>query len=104
MEGNGVRRPGRGTPRAIPPETHPIPGREVARSVLGYKKVWFTAHALQRMKQRRVTEAQVFAVLKHPTAQGLKTQPGRQRWRRHGVDVVFERWPDRLCIVTVIAI
>ncbi len=81
-----------------------VPGREVSHSVLGYDTVWFTNHAIQRMKQRRISEAQVFSVLEHPTAKGLKTQPGRERWRRNNVDVVFARWPDKICIITVISI
>jgi hypothetical protein len=88
---------------------HRIPGREVAHSVLGFDKVWFTRHALQRMKQRGVLQAEVFLVLKSPTRKGLRTQPNRERWRRRrsskvAVDVVFERWTDKLCIVTVIVI
>jgi hypothetical protein len=109
MEGNGRRRFRRGTVRAIPPELHRSPGEQVAHSVLGFDKVWFTSHALQRMKQRGISQAEVFSVLEHPTRKGLKTQPNRERWRRNrmrglAVDVVFERWTDRLCIVTVIAI
>jgi hypothetical protein len=61
------------------------------------------------MRQRRVKQEEVFSVLEHPTQRGLKTQRGRFRWRKHrtarsAVDVVFEKWPDKLCIVTVIVI
>jgi hypothetical protein len=102
MEGNGTHQPKRGTPRATPPEARGIPGIEVAHSVLGYDKVWFTRHAIQRMKQRRVSREQVFSVLERPAKKGLRTQAGRFRWRRNGIDVIFEKWPDKLCIITVI--
>jgi len=95
--------------RVIPPETSRQPGKEVAHSILGYSTVWFTRHALTRMKQRGVTQAEVFQVLKSPNRKGLRTQPGRERWRKtrsakYAVDVVFERWPEQLCVVTVILI
>ena len=80
-------------------------GIEVQRSVLGFDKVWFTWHAIQRMSQRGVTQSQVFWVLENPDKKGLKTQPGRERWRRRHIDVVFQRWPaDKLCIITVMVI
>jgi hypothetical protein len=109
MEGNGKHRRQPIPPRAINPTLHRQPGVEITHSVLGFDKVWFTRHALQRMKQRRVTQEEVFSVLANPTRKGLKTQPGRYRWRKRRnrnfvVDVVFEKWPDKLCIVTVIAI
>jgi hypothetical protein len=100
MENNGRRR--RPTPRAIPSRARRVPGIEVAYSVLGVDRVWFTRHAIERMNQRSVTRREVFDVLERPTRKGLRTQPHRQRWRRNRVDVVFERWADRLCIVTVI--
>jgi len=102
MEGNGSRPPKRVRQAAEPPEVHRMPGIEVARSVLGYDNVWFTRHALQRMKQRNVTQEQVFSVLERPTRKGLSTQAGRLRWRRNSVDVVFEKRTDKLMIVTVI--
>jgi hypothetical protein len=104
MLGNGKHRRRNPPPRAIPPSVRGIPGEEVAHAVLGFKKVWFTRHAIQRMKQRRVTQAEVFAVLERPTRKGLRTQPDRERWRRDRVDVVFERWADKLCIITVIVL
>jgi hypothetical protein len=86
----------------------PQPGEEVEKDILGYHKVWFTWHALQRMKERHVAKSEVYGVLENPTMKGLKAQKGRSRWRkcrdgRRNVDVVFERWSDRLCIITVIA-
>ena len=104
MEGNGRRRRRKRTVRAVPAEIHRSPGLEVVRSVLGFDKVWFTRHALQRMKQRGVSQTEVYLVLEHPQRKGLKTQPGRERWRRNRVDVVFERWANRLCIITVIVL
>lgn len=81
----------------------------VQSPILGKTTIWFTRHALDRMKQRGVTEKQVFAVLRNPDQKGLPTRPGRRRWRKEGpsgavVDVVFEVWADRLCIVTAIMV
>jgi hypothetical protein len=95
--------------RAVSNETRQEPGEEVTYSVLGFDKVWFTRHAIKRMKQRKVSRKEVFSVLEKPTQKGLRTQPGRHRWRKHrtsrlAVDVVFEKWDDKLCIVTVIVI
>ncbi len=93
--------------RPLPSES----GKEVVRSVLGFEKVWFTGHALGRMKERHVTQEEVFSVLEHPTRKGLTTRRGRFRWRkqrttRSAVDVVFEKWmgKNKLCIVTVVVI
>jgi hypothetical protein len=84
------------------------PGRDVPldKPVLGKSIVWFTRHALDRLKQRGITEAEVLRVLQQPTHKGLPTTPQRRRWRRAGsarasIDVVFEIWPEKLCIVTV---
>jgi hypothetical protein len=104
MEDNGKRQPRKLLPDVTLSNLRRVPGREVSYSVLGYDTVWFTDHAIQRMKQRRISEGQVFSVLEHPTAKGLKTQPGRQRWRRNNIDVVFAKWPDKLCIITVISL
>ncbi len=78
------------------------PGKLVSRAVLTYKKVWFSRHALDRMKQRTVSEEEVFQVLASPDKTGLKTQKNRFRWRKNRVDVVFKKLPDRLLIITVI--
>lgn len=84
-------------------------GVTVEHSVLEFDHVYFTHHALVRMKERRVRQSEVFAVLESPDKKGLKTEPGRERWRKKrsrslGVDVVFERWPTKICIVTVMVI
>ena len=78
------------------------PGKLVARQVLNFKKVWFTSHALDRMKQRGVAEKEVFAVLDNPDKKALPTEPRRFRWRKGGVDVIFEKWKEKLAIITVI--
>ena len=87
------------------------PGREITveKPILGFRNVWFTRHALDRMQQRRISEAEVLQVLRSPTKKGLPTAPGRERWRRNrsrklAIDVVFERWKGKLCVVTTIAI
>jgi hypothetical protein len=92
-------------------KTKKVPGKEVSLSepLLGKDKVWFTRHAIDRMKLRRIEQSEVFATLRNPTRKGLPTQPHRERWRkkisvRSAIDVVFERWPDKLAIVTVILI
>jgi hypothetical protein len=84
-------------------------GITVERPVLDFDFVYFTHHALIRMKERGVRRSEVFAVLDSPDKKGLKTEPGRERWRKKrskslGVDVVFERWPTKICIVTVMVI
>lgn len=101
-----------GRPRRQSPKFKSLPkGRDVhvSEPILGYKTLWFTRHALERMKQRRVSEAEVFEVLRSPQRKGLPTQGKRDRWRRKriagpSVDVVFEKWPDKLCIITVIVV
>ncbi|MCC6125812.1 MAG: DUF4258 domain-containing protein [Pirellulales bacterium] len=108
-KGNGKHRWKPAPTEAIPDRPLVQPGEEIAHSVLGYDKVWFTRHALHRMKQRRVTQEEVFSVLANPTRKGLRTQPGRFRWRKrrnknYVIDVIFERWPDKLGIITVIVI
>ena len=61
------------------------------------------------MKNRMIRELQVFEVLRNPIKKGLPTQPHRFRWRgarskQRWIDVVFEKWADQLCIVTVVDI
>ena len=104
MQGNGKHRLRRIVLQPVLSGAGRKRGIEVEHSVLGVDKVWFTWHSLQRMRQRNVSQSEVFWVLESPDKKGLKTQPGRERWRRHRVDVVFERWADKLCIVTVMVI
>jgi hypothetical protein len=94
-------------PGISPTKWRKEPGEEVEHSTLG--KVWFTRHALQRMKQRRVAKDEIYSILANPTRKGLRTQPGRFRWRKRRsktfvVDVVFEKWPNKICIVTVMVL
>jgi hypothetical protein len=104
MQGNGKHRRRRVVRRTQPPAVVRRRGKEVRYSVLGFDKVWFTRHALDRMRQRGVSQREVFAVLERPTRKGLKTQPGRKRWKRNDTEVVFQPWADKLCIITVIVI
>ena len=104
MEGNGKRR----SRKILLPVVPSGPGRkrgiEVQHSILGFSRVWFTWYAIQRMRQRGVSQSQVFWVLENPDKKGLKTQPDRERWRRDRIEVVFAKWPDKLCIITVMVI
>lgn len=85
-------------------------GRVVSASVLGYSKVEFCTHALDRMKQRRVTQVEVIATIRNPTQSGLPVaMPDRRRVRRprgksEAVDVVYVEQSDRIVVVTVIVI
>jgi hypothetical protein len=54
------------------------------------------------MDQRNVSQDEVFDVLNYPKRKGLPTEPGRFRWRAGRVQVIFEKRPDRLIIITVI--
>jgi hypothetical protein len=76
---------------------------------LGRELVWITRHALDRMKLRRFSQSEVLQVLKKRDKKGLKTQTGRERWRKYrsqkvAIEVVFEKWPDKTCVVTVMVI
>jgi Domain of unknown function (DUF4258) len=86
-----------------------VVARVVAANVLGKTEVAFDAHAIQRMAERGVTEAQVLATLQHPDMTGLRADPGRQRVRRHygshaSVDVIYEDQPTRILVISVIRI
>ena len=54
------------------------------------------------MKERDVSEDDVFKVLEKPDKKALPTSRRRFRWRKDNVDVVFEKLPDQLRIITVI--
>ncbi|HEY1785183.1 MAG TPA: hypothetical protein VGG30_06515 [Pirellulales bacterium] len=61
------------------------------------------------MKERGILLPEVLEVLRTPNRKGLSTPAGRLRWRKNrspnsAVDVVFIKWPDKLCIVTSILI
>lgn len=88
------------------------PGRRVEGSLLGFDKVWFTNHVLQRMRKRQVTQGQIFEAIRNPTKRGLRADPAdRKRLRvrkRLGMskqlDVVYEEWDDENELVVVTAI
>jgi hypothetical protein len=72
-----------------------VVARVIPVNVFGKNEVAFDSHALQRMMERGVTEAQVLASLQHPDMTGLRADPGRFRVRRHygshtSVDVIYE--------------
>jgi uncharacterized protein DUF4258 len=76
---------------------------------LGRDAVAFDEHAIKRMKERSVTEAQVVATLQKPDMTGLRADPGRQRVRRHygrhhSVDVVYEQEPSQIVVILVIRV
>jgi hypothetical protein len=78
----------------------------VTANVLGKPEVAFDEHAVKRMAERAVSEAQVMETLQSPDVTGLRADPGRQRVRRNyglhsAVDVVFEEEPFRIVVITV---
>lgn len=83
--------------------------RVVQEVVLGKSEVAFDEHAMKRMQERSVTEAQVLAALRHPDVIGLRADPSRRRVRRHygahaSVDVLYEEEPDRILVISVIRV
>ncbi len=80
--------------------------RVVRENVLGCKSVAFDEHADARMKERIVSEEEVFEVLRNPDQTGLPTQPNRERYRKllsdRSIDVVFERDPTQIVVITVV--
>jgi hypothetical protein len=81
--------------------------RVVDEKILECKTIAFDEHALRRMVERHVTEDEVIAALRNPDQTGLPTQPTRHRYRKSGagrrIDVVFERDPTQIVVITVIA-
>jgi Domain of unknown function (DUF4258) len=74
--------------------------------LLGKSQVEFIYHALDQMRIRRISEAQVLAVIRHPTETGLPTQERRERVRKlktptRAIDVVYELLEDRIRVITV---
>jgi hypothetical protein len=81
----------------------------IPANVLGKGEVAFDAHAVQRMNERNITEAQVLATLKNPDITGLSAAPGRRRVRRHygshvSIDVVYEDEPNRVLVITAVRV
>jgi hypothetical protein len=81
----------------------------IQANVRGRNEVAFDEHAMRRMAERHVTEAQVVATLQNPDIAGLGAGPGRLRVRRHygghhSVDVVFEEEPTRIVVISVVRV
>ncbi len=73
--------------------------------LLGKTKVEIIAHALDQMKIRGVSEAEVLAVIRHPAETGLTAPAGRERVRKFkkptkAIDVVYEVLEDRIRVIT----
>ncbi len=80
--------------------------RVIHENVLGCRTIAFDEHAIKRMNERGVSEDDVVDVLRSPTQTGLRTQPGRFRYRKqfqagHTVDVVFEHDPTQIVVFSV---
>ena len=83
--------------------------RVIQANVRGKSEVAFDEHAMQRMAQRSITEAQVVATLQNPDITGLRADPGRFRVRRHygahhSIDVVLEEEPTRILVITAVRV
>ena len=81
----------------------------VSEPILGFDRVWFTNHSLVRMKERGVSQEDVFSVLRSPDLRGLPTERGRKRCDksrpyRGDLDVVFIQYSDCPCVITVIVL
>src|SRR5713226_7034625 len=81
----------------------------LAEPIMGYRRIEFTGHALDRMEDWGLTYDDALLTLKCPDATGLPTAPGRERVRRNktamtSVDVVYEKVPDGCRVVTVIKV
>jgi hypothetical protein len=81
----------------------------VSASIFGRDAVAFDEHAIKRMKERSITEAQVLATLQKPDITGLRADPGRKRLRRHyglhhSVDVVYEEEASRIVVISAIRV
>ena len=81
--------------------------RVIREHVLGCTAVAFDEHAEARLSERHVSEDDVLEVLRAPDQTDLPTQPTRFRYRKdmagRTVDVVFERDPTQIVVITVIA-
>jgi hypothetical protein len=75
--------------------------------LLGSDFVEFGYHALQRMKQRDISEQDVLRAVENPDERLPVNQPGRLRVRWHkttmiAIDVVYEQQGNRVGIVTAV--
>lgn len=73
--------------------------------LLGFDRVELTRHALDRMKQRKISREDVFQAIRKPDNVGLPAAPGRQRvrWNKSvnfSIDVVYELMTDRVRVIT----
>lgn len=78
-------------------------------AVLGRTRLELVGHARMQMKTREIGIGDIIHTIKSPVETDLPTQAGRKRYRwnktiAQAIDVVFEILPDRLRIITVIAI
>lgn len=81
----------------------------IQTSVHGKREVVFDSHAILRMAERSISEAQVVATLQNPDLTGLRADPGRLRVRRHygahhSIDVVFEEESTRIVVITAVRV
>jgi len=84
------------------------PGKKVDKAACGKAYTYFQHHAIARMKQRRISEREVFSALNTPDKTGLKVPKFRNRqhssWKRSArteIHVIFEEQPDHIRVVTV---
>lgn len=75
----------------------------------GKDQVAFDSHAVTRMAERGITEAQVVATLQKPDITGLRADPGRLRVRRHygthhSIDVVYVEEAARIVVITAVRV
>ena len=81
-------------------------GHVIQENLLGCKTVAFDEHAIDRMRERKVSEDEVLDVLRNPTRTGLPTLPNRFRYRQADaagdwIDVIFERDPTQIVVFSV---
>lgn len=82
------------------------PGKVIKAKVGRFEKVEFVPHALDRMKERRVTQDDVLEALRNPTIRDLPADVPRKRiaWTKSKskiLSVVYDEKPDILLVITV---
>jgi hypothetical protein len=78
---------------------------ELDPPILGKSRIEYVGHALDQMKIRGISKAQVEKVLRMPEVTGLKTVPGRRRVRgkiskQRELDVIYIVQADRILVIT----
>lgn len=73
--------------------------------LLGYDQVEFTHHAVERMRERRISREDVYRTIQNPDMTSLPAEPNRQRVRwnkgqQHAIDVVYELTTAYLRVIT----